>query len=243
MTLEIVGTVQAIYRYPVKSFGVESLSKATLRWSGIDGDRQYAFMREANRSRFPWLTGRELSPLVTYTARFSDPENPRKSPVRVHLGADEYDLGDEALRARLSDAAGEAVRLIQIGRGIFDTMPVSVLAAPTLTQVAERCGQPIDVRRFRPNIVIATPDGQRARETDWLGGTLVFGDAPDAPKLRLNDPIARCSMVTIHPDTATRDPIILRHIAEGFDNKISVGCNPDTLGTIAVGHTVRLSRD
>lgn len=242
MSSEHVGTVQAIYRYPVKSFGGESLAKATLRWSGIDGDRQYAFMREANRSRFPWLTGRELSPLVTYTAKFSDPENPRKSPVRVRLGADEYDLGDEALRARLSDAAGEAVRLIQIGRGIFDTMPVSVLATPTLRQVAERCGQEIDVRRFRPNIVIATPDGMSARETDWLGGTLIFGDGAEAPKLRLNDPIARCSMVTIHPESAQRDPSILRHVAQSFDNEISVGCNPDTLGTIAVGDIVRLAR-
>lgn len=240
MTLEEIGTVQAIYRYPVKSFGGESLANATLRWSGIDGDRQYAFMREANRSRFPWLTGRELSPLVTYIAKFSDPENPRKSPVRVRLGADEYDLGDEALRARLSAAAGEAVRLIQIGRGIFDTMPVSVLAAPTLMQVAERCGQAIDVRRFRPNIVVATRDG--VRETDWLGGALIFGSDADAPTLRVNDPIARCSMVTIDPDSAKRDPSILRHVAESFENKISVGCNPDTLGTIAVGDTVRLAR-
>ncbi len=198
-------------------------------------------MREANRSRFPWLTGRELAPLVTYTATFSDPENPRKSPVRVRLGADEYDLGDEALRARLSAAAGEAVRLIQIGRGIFDTMPVSVLATPTLTQVAERCGQEIDVRRFRPNIVIDT-NGAQVRETAWLGRTLIFGDGADAPKLRLNDPIARCSMVTIHPDSAERDPSILRHVAQSFDNEISVGCNPDTLGTIAVGDTVRLAR-
>ena len=36
-----IGRVTAIYRYPVKSMGGESLRSATLRWQGIDGDRQY----------------------------------------------------------------------------------------------------------------------------------------------------------------------------------------------------------
>lgn len=241
MTLDDVGTVQAIYRYPVKSFHGETLQSATLRWSGIDGDRQYAFVRENSRSRFPWLTGRELSPLVTYAARFAEPENPRKSSVRVRVGADEYDLGDEALRTRLEEATGEPVRLIQIGRGIFDTMPVSVLATTTLSRVAERCGQAIDVRRFRPNIVIATENAP-ARETAWLGGTLVFGDSPGAVRLRVSTPIARCAMVTIDPESAKRDPSILRHVAESFDNEISAGCNPDALGTIKIGDRVRLAR-
>jgi uncharacterized protein YcbX len=240
MTLEHVGTVQAIYRYPVKSIGGESLDRANLRWSGIDGDRQFAFVRDANRGRFPWLTGRELSALVTYKARFVEPENPRKSPVRVQAGRDEYDLNDDALRARLATEAGEAVRLIQIGRGIFDTMPVSVLSLPTLQQLESRCGQAMDVRRFRPNIVVAPL--AESRETEWLGSTLVFGNPDTGPRLRANDPIARCSMVTIHPESAVRDPSILRHVAESFDNKISVGCNPEALGTIAVGDRVYLTR-
>jgi uncharacterized protein YcbX len=240
MSLEAVGMVQAIYRYPVKSIGGESLPSASLRWSGLDGDRQYAFVREANRGRFPWLTGRELSALVTYKARFVEPENPRKSPVRVQAGADDYDLYDDKLRERLAAESGEALRLIQIGRGIFDTMPVSVLTLPTLKQLEARSGQTMDVRRFRPNIVVAPMS--ETRETDWLGSTLVFGNPDTGPRLRAADPIARCSMVTIHPESAARDPSILRHVAESFDNKISVGCNPEALGTIAVGDRVYLTR-
>jgi uncharacterized protein YcbX len=78
MTLRDIGTVKAINRFPVKSFGGESLQSAELKWSGIDGDRQYAFHKTADGSRFPWLTGRAVSPVVTIAAlsrqpRHSDP--------------------------------------------------------------------------------------------------------------------------------------------------------------------------
>lgn len=89
-----LGTVKAIYRYPVKSIGGETLASVTLRWSGIDGDRQYAFYRAANRSRFPWLTGREVADLLTYSASYLEPENPRHSAVRVSTPEGDYDVGD-----------------------------------------------------------------------------------------------------------------------------------------------------
>src|SRR5712692_2589361 len=102
-----IGTVRSLYRYPVKSMRGESLRTACLRWQGIDGDRQYAFYRAANTSRFPWLTGREVSAIVTYSARYLDPANPRRSPVGVTgPGGDERDVGEASLRDELSKAAG-----------------------------------------------------------------------------------------------------------------------------------------
>src|SRR5260370_28128844 len=105
--MEYLGTVKAIYRYPVKSMGGESLMSAHLRWPGIDGDRQYAFYRAENTSRFPWLTGRELPDLVTSSARYLEPDNPRHSAVRVRLGATEDEVADPPLRERLSQPAAE----------------------------------------------------------------------------------------------------------------------------------------
>jgi len=242
MTRLDIGTVKTINRFPVKSFGGESLQAAELKWSGLDGDRQYAFHKAADGSRFPWLTGRAVSQINTYVARFSEPSNPRKSEVRVKAGAEEYSLRDEALRRRLSEAAGEEVRLIQIGRGIFDTMPVSVMATATPKLVEAAAGVPIDPRRFRANLIIETPDGEPARETHWVGGTLVFGDAPDAPKLLVSAPIDRCVMITIDPDTGERNPAILRTVVETFDNFIASRCSPAALGRINVGDRVRLER-
>lgn len=234
---EIVGTVQAIHRYPVKSLGGEVRPAASLRWPGMDGDRQYAFYRAANRSRFPWLTGREVAELVTWRARYEVGDNPRKSPVRITTPDGEHDIGDPALLERLGRAAGEEIRLLQVGRGTFDSMPLSVLSTATLARVAEACGHDVDVQRFRANIVIAPADDRR--ENAWLGGTLVFGERDDAPRLRLTAPIDRCSMITLDPASAAREPKLLRHVVESFDNKIGVYASVAALGTISVGDVVR----
>ena len=238
--MNAVGTVAAIHRYPVKSIGGESLERAELCWTGIDGDRQYAFLRAGNASRFPWLTGREVSELVTWSARYLDADDPRHSAVRIAADDGEWDVGDAELCARLSRAAGEEIRLLQVGRGAFDSMPVSVLATVTPRLVAARAGRDMDARRFRANILVAVPDGTAVRETDWIGGTLVFGDRPEAARLRINKAIDRCVMITIDPASAARDPAILRHVVEDFDNEIGVYAAVEATGCIVVGDPVRL---
>jgi uncharacterized protein YcbX len=211
--MEYLGIVKTIYRYPVKSIGGESLASATLRWSGIDGDRQYAFYRAGNRSRFPWLTGREVADLVTYSASYLETDNPRHSAVRVTTPERDYDVGDPELQDRLSQVAGEEIRLLQVGRGTFDSMPVSVLSTATMGLLDRHFGQSLDIRRFRANIIVETPEGQEHRETNWVGGTLVFGDAESGPRLRANLPIDRCVMITIDPQTASREPKLLRGVS------------------------------
>lgn len=238
MSVEI-GRVTAIYRFPVKSMGGELLQVANLRWQGIDGDRQYGFYRTANTSRFPWLTGREVAELITCSARYLEPDDTRHSRLAVTIRGDQYDVGDPRLCDYLSRAAGEEIRMIQVGRGLFDAMPVSIITPPTIAQIAARCDRSIDVRRFRANIVIEPTDGS-AREIDWIGKTLIFGDRSDAAKLCANVAIDRCVMITIDPDTAERDPAILRRVVENFNNEVGVRCATGAPGTIAVGDVVHI---
>lgn len=240
--MEELGRVKAVYRYPVKSLRAEAPSAVFLDWTGIAGDRQYAFLKAESRSSFPYLTGRDLPALVTYAAEYAEPGNLRRSTLRVAVGDDEYDITDPALSERLSRDVGQPVQLLQIGRGTFDVMPVSVLSTTTLAKVDAQCGRLVDMRRFRPNIVIEMPDGRVQREIEWLGGTLVFGDGPEAAKLHVSVPIDRCMMITIDPDTAERDARILRHVAQDFDNEIGVYCATAAVGTISVGDRVRLLR-
>ncbi|MDB5409151.1 MAG: hypothetical protein JWL84_4063 [Rhodospirillales bacterium] len=241
MSVVELGTVAAINRYPVKSMAGESLDRASLQWTGIDGDRQYAFVRTGEVRRFPWMTGRQYPEMVTWRARYDDPADPRGSPVRVATG-DGFvgTVDDPALLARLSRAAGEEVRLLQLGRGTHDSAPVSVIATATGELLAERLGAALDLRRFRPNIVIATAPGEASRETRWSGGLLVFGDAPDAARLHATVAIDRCVMVTLDPDTAAGEPAILRCVVQDFANQIGMRCTTATPGTIAVGDRVRL---
>lgn len=236
-----IGKVRAIYRYPVKSMRGESLPQAELRWTGINGDRQYAFVRTANGSRFPWLTAREVPELVLYRAQYADPDDPRRSALTIITpDGNVHPVQAPELADRLSKAAGEEVRMIQIGRGVFDSMPVSVVSTATRGQVEDRHGRPVDIRRFRPNIEIEPTD--RQTETSWLAGSLVFGSGPDPARLRINCPIERCAMIAVDPDTASRDPTLVKTVVQNFGNEIGVYAAIEARGTISVGDTVRLVR-
>ena len=242
MSLLDIGTVRAITRYPVKSMAGESLAAAPLRWVGIDGDRQYAFYCAANTSRFPWLTGRDVPAMVIHAARYLDPADPRRSPVRIAApDGSECDVGDPRLCAALAEAAGEAVRLLQLGRGAFDSMPVSVVSTATGARLAQSCENAGNLRRFRPNIVLDIAPGLGTDETGWIGSALVFGEGAAPPRLRINTRIERCAMVTLDPDTAAKDAAVMRRVVEDFDNLVGVYCAVEALGTIAVGDRVRLA--
>ncbi len=242
MTLNIartsIGTVVAIRRYPVKSMGAEPLDAAELHWTGLHGDRQYAFCRATDSSDFPWLTARIVPEMLLHSARYADPLQPRRTRLNIVApdGA-EHDITDPALLAKLTEAAGMPVRLLRLGRGAFDAMPVSVMTTTTGDAVTRAHGAPVALERFRANLVIH-PDDPAASERDWLGRTLTFGDGPDPPGLRLDLPIPRCAMVGIDPATACRDPAIVRTVVQRFGNKVGAYGTVQAPGMIRVGDRV-----
>jgi uncharacterized protein YcbX len=228
----IVGRVTSLHRYPVKSMAGEPLDAAELRWRGIHGDRQYGFVHRGNLSRFPWFTGRDLSDLVRYQARFRDPADPRGSPVEVTApDGTRFVLEGPDLRERL----GAPVELVQFGRGTFDAMPVSLTTTATLAAVDAAHGAPLDRQRFRINIVIDSD----LREESWGERLLEFGDET-GPRLLLQEPIARCVMITIDPESGARSPTLMRTVVRDFDNQVGFYASPARLGSIRIGDAVRL---
>ena len=118
-------------------------------------------------------------------------------------------------------------------------MPVSIISTTTLPLIEAQSGRAIDVRRFRANIVIE-PTGSEDRETAWIGAVLAFGDSANAAKLTANVAIDRCAMITIDPDTATRDPAILRRVVQDFNNEVGVRCATEVPEPSTVGDAVHL---
>ena len=123
MAAELVATVAALYRFPVKSMQGESLASARLGWHGLDGDRRYAFVKTGDLSNFPWLTARDLPALVRYQACVSDPADACGSAVRVRApsGAEHEvtspDLLDEL---RSTFAPGSASRFDRVFQPLLD---------------------------------------------------------------------------------------------------------------------------
>ena len=233
----IIGHVTSLVRFPVKSMAGEALSVAELDWQGIEGDRQYAFLRRANGTRFPWLTAREVPALVLHTARFADPGAPRTSAVMVDTpdGAT-VSLHDASLCAHLEAAAGEPVGLIQSARGIYDSMPVSIQTSAGHAALEAAHGTTLDVRRFRSNIVVESdvpPD-------ELQGLRLAFGGAEDGAVVLCADPIPRCVITTIDPDTGGKEPRVLRTVAQVFGNAYGIYAAPARPGLIRLGDPVRV---
>ena len=166
---EIVGRVAGLTRFPVKSMAGEALDSARLRWSGLEGDRQYAFLLAGSLSRFPWFTGRDLSELVCWQARYLDPADTRHSPVEVIAPDGERHLLDSLeLRWLLGEKAEAGIELIQLGRGAFDAQPVSIVPTGTFGAIAAARAEAVDPRRFR--LSAAREDQELARQTGGPGG-------------------------------------------------------------------------
>ena len=230
-----VGRVLQIVRYPVKSMAGECLPAAEVNWQGIAGDRQYAFYRKNDGTRFPWLSARDLPELVCFQARYADPHRPRTSSIEVVAPDGEtLTLADAGLAERFSALCGCDIGLLQVGRGIYDAMPVSVATTATHAALDTAYGSALDRRRFRSNLIIEAS----VRETKWHGKRLHFGQTGEGAEVLLAEPIPRCLMITVDPDTGRKVPDIMRLVARDFANEVGIYGTPARPGLIQVGDPV-----
>src|SRR5690242_19631981 len=67
------GTLQQMWRYPVKGMAAEPLDEALVTFAGIMGDRVYAFADPAKQTDFPWVTARTWPRMILLKTNFSGP--------------------------------------------------------------------------------------------------------------------------------------------------------------------------
>src|SRR5207248_6988038 len=72
--MSIVAKVESLWRYPVKSMRGEELDEMFAGYSGVYGDRLFAFKSSASPKGFPYLTGREQRQMLRYRPRFRQPD-------------------------------------------------------------------------------------------------------------------------------------------------------------------------
>ncbi len=133
---------------------------------------------------------------------------------------------------------GEPVEMLYLSRGIFDEASISLIAAATVGEIGKLAAERPDVRRFRPNLLIASLRSVPFEEDDWIGGVLSFGDADETPTIHITNHDVRCAMVNFDPDSARSTPAVLKAIVRARDNKAGVYGTVTRRGRVAVGQRV-----
>ena len=80
--MSLIGHVESVWRYPVKSMAGEELPEIYAGFGGVWGDRLFALKSSATPIGFPYLTGREAHELLLYRPHFRNPEKAAK-PANV----------------------------------------------------------------------------------------------------------------------------------------------------------------
>jgi uncharacterized protein YcbX len=121
----------------------------------------------------------------------------------------------------------------------YDAFPLMVMTEAALASLRRALpGSNVDVRRFRPSIVVDTgDDGARAStpghpEFDWVGRRATLGSAT----VEFGAPCPRCVMVTHQVgDAIPADRAVLRHIVRELDQNLGIYATIVTPGRVSVG--------
>jgi hypothetical protein len=259
--MSIIGKVDSLWRYPVKSMRGEELNETFASFSGIYGDRLFAFESSASPKGFPYLTAREQQRLLQYHPRFRHPDKAAR-PVNLTeaesmganpVWADASDLmvdvetpdggtlaiNDPALidMLRANIDAKHHLTLMQSQRAMTDCRPVSILSLQSAQQLGEETGMPVDKRRFRANVYVDLTSAKGFAENELVGRSVRIG--PKAV-ITILERDSRCMMITLDPDTGEQTPAILKKVAQAHDGMAGVYGAVLVEGMLRKGDSVEL---
>ena len=261
--MTVVGKVESLWRYPVKSMSGEEIKQSYLGFSGVYGDRLYAFYDKSAPEAFPFLTGREREEMLLYQPRFRHPEHAVSPPNLAEAEAAEPGLtpvyastadlvvdiatpsgevlaiDDPALITRLSEGLDgtHAVSLLRSHRSFTDCRPVSIFSIQTVQQIGEEVGFGLDKRRFRANIYADLTPMAGFAENAFIGHKLQIGAKA---VLAVTDRDPRCKMITLDPNTAQARLEVLKTVRDAHEGKAGLYGVVLVEGVVRPGDEIRL---
>ena len=243
--MSIIGTVESLWRYPVKSMRGEELDELFAGYAGVYADRLFAFESSASPRGFPFFTGRDQRQMIRYRASFRNPEKAAR-PINLSeaeklgsgvnpISADvselmidvetpdgkTFPIDDPALidNLRSNIDGNHELTLLRSDKAITDCRPLSIFAVQTAKKLGEETGVAVDKRRFRANIYLDLASADGFAEDAFVGKSLRIGPKVVVSVLNRD---ARCMMITLDPDTAEKTPAILKAVAQAHEGMAGV---------------------
>ena len=263
MNTTLIGHVESLWRYPVKSMRGEALPEAFVSFSGILGDRLYAVHNSAALKAFPYLTARGRSDMLLYRPFFRDGErtvlpsnlaeaealgpgvtplypSPDELAVDVETPSGEVlGIDDPRLLHALGDdkSPASALTIRRSDRAFTDCRPVSMFSTQTIRKIEDAVGLSVDKRRFRANIYLDLASGEGFAEDQYVGRQLRIGGKVVIAVLERD---IRCQMISLDPETAEANPEVLKYVARNHDGKAGIYAAVLVEGMVRAGDEIRL---
>ena len=218
--------IHSLFLYPVKSLAGFPVERMVFDGFGPVGDRRWMVVDDAGRfvtqRQYPQLalvaTGlneRGVTVQIPDAGGFELYASATRCTVDVWGDQVEALVAGDEVNHALSEFCGRSMRLVYMPDdsfrqidpsrvpesrrvGFADGFPLLVTNLASLDELNGRLSQPVDMRRFRPNIVVEGPAAWS--EDQWSALEL------NGLRLRVVKPCSRCVLTTVDPDTGEKSP-------------------------------------
>lgn len=250
-----MAVIEQLWRYPVKSLQGEEINSTTVS-DVIPGDRAWGIMDCENGQL---LSAKRVPKLLEGSAKLvtdgcvltiegsdyhsSDPKineilstwlgrNTRlasPTPGQQETIEIEWDEGAEHVPEQ-----PEILEFSTSPGWFYDSSSsLHLIGSGTLSMLNARVGGGAgDVRRFRPNIVVSTPDA--FIEDEWVGKDLLLGTVTASVKKRTDRCIVITRAVGEHPASRTT----LKYLSRNHQREAGISLNPTKSGRMSIGDFV-----
>ncbi len=242
--------ISGLFIYPVKSLAGISLQQASLDNMGLKYDRRWmlvspdgAFLSQRKLPKMALIHTHldELGQLTLSMQGKSDlivaKASSNTMPVKIWNDTVLANKINDECDAWLTDILGVDCHLVYINEdvvrqcdlnyaklgdrtGFSDGFPMLLLSEASLEDLNSRLDKPVDMCRFRPNIVVK--GCKPFAEDEWKD--FMLAEIP----MRGVKPCSRCSIPTVDPDTGERtgtEPISTLATYRKRDHKVYFGMN------------------
>ncbi len=228
------GTVRELWRYPVSSLTGERLETTDLDDDGVAGDRQWGLFDAGSLEAAAPESARRWRPVPDLCSRLGAGgiEISRDGAVWHAVPSPR---ADEAASGHL----GFPVRFLPFGMDAaprYERGHLHILTTSSLARLQALLPQAVlDVRRFRPNILIET-DGNDAGFTEQklVGRRLSLGKAV----VEITEPCTRCAFTALGQPSIPFDKDVLHAIARHGGGGFGVLASVMGTGRVACGDGV-----
>lgn len=241
MSDRTIGTLSQLWRYPVSSMGGEALASVNCGPTGLDRDRLFAVfersgLETANPARKRWQ-GVTLSQAKGW-----------HDSVQITLDGERwYAPQATAVVDGLASRCGTLVDVLPYGtelngqtaRHRYDLAPLHLISEQSLRMLEQLLpGSDVDVRRFRPNLVVdlAGPTSDSPPEYQLIGRTFRIGGV----LLRGTRKTARCSFTTLAQSGLAEDREVLRKLISHFGKDFGIYCEVVEPGKLEQGMPIHI---